>query len=87
MTSYNNLASEKIHDLLGMRTVMQGGGGALNRPFRGTGLCDKLARIVAATADGTLDMPAVFLSRGSLASGGQVGCNLTVAEARECGCA
>jgi hypothetical protein len=30
MTSCNNLASEKIHDLLGMRTVMLGGGDALN---------------------------------------------------------
>lgn len=30
MTSCNNLASEKIHDLLGMRTVMVGGAGALN---------------------------------------------------------
>ena len=42
---------------------------------------------MAAAADGMFDTPAVFSSRKSLASGGQVGCNLTVAEARECGCA
>lgn len=42
---------------------------------------------MVATADGTLDMPTVFLSRGSLASGGQAEFNLLVIEAGECGCA
>lgn len=42
---------------------------------------------MAATADGMFDTPAVFSSRKSLASCRQVGCNLTVVEAREYGCA
>lgn len=42
---------------------------------------------MAAAANGMFDTPAVFSSRKSLASCRQVGCNLTVVEAREYGCA
>ena len=42
---------------------------------------------MAAIADGTLDTLAVFSSRGRFADGGQVGFNLLVIEAGECGCA
>lgn len=42
---------------------------------------------MVATADGMLGTSAAFSNHGRFADGGQVGCNLTVVEAREYGCA
>jgi len=51
---------------------MLGGGGVLNWSFIQAGMCDELSLVVAASADGSSETPALFETRGGLASNSPV---------------
>ncbi|MDL2318150.1 RibD family protein [Eubacteriales bacterium OttesenSCG-928-A19] len=51
---------EKLKTLLGMDTVLLGGGGVTNWSFVQAGLCDELSVVVAPAADGSSESPTLF---------------------------
>lgn len=62
------LTMHKIKTLFGVETLMLGGGGVLNWSFMQEGMCDELSVVIAATADGSSETPALFETRGNLTS-------------------
>ncbi len=79
------LAMEKLKNLFGIQTLMLGGGGVLNWSFIQAGMCDELSVLIAAAADGSSETPALFETRGGLASDIPVGFTLKSAEIKEGG--
>lgn len=61
-----SLAMKKLYDLFDIRTLMLGGGGVLNWSFIQAGMCDEISLVIAASADGTPDTPALFSARKGL---------------------
>jgi riboflavin biosynthesis pyrimidine reductase len=55
---------DKLADLFGIETLMLGGGGVLNWSVIQAGLCDELSVVIAPTADGASDTPALFETGG-----------------------
>ncbi len=76
------LAMEKVKTLFGIETLMLGGGGILNWSFIQAGMCDELSVVIAAAADGSSETPALFETRGGLASDNPVGFTLKSAEVK-----
>ena len=57
-------AMSKLKTLFGIETLMLGGGGVLNWSFIQAGMCDEVSVVIAPTADGSSDTPALFATRG-----------------------
>lgn len=55
----------KLKELFGIETLMLGGGGVLNWSFIQAGMCDEVSVVIAASADGSSDTPALFETRGN----------------------
>lgn len=79
------LAMQKIKELFGIKTLMLGGGGVLNWSFIQAGMCDELSVVIAASADGSSDTPALFETRGDFTADTPVSFCLKSAEAMEGG--
>ncbi len=76
------LAMEKLKELFGIETLMLGGGGVLNWSFIQAGMCDEVSVVIAPSADGSSETPALFETRGGLAADKPVGFELKSAEVR-----
>ncbi len=79
------VAMEKVKTLFGIETLMLGGGGVLNWSFIQAGMCDELSVVIAAAADGASETPALFETRGGLASDKPIGFTLNSAEVKNGG--
>ena len=79
------LAMEKLKTLFGIETLMLGGGGVLNWSFIQAGMCDELSVVIAAAADGSSETPALFETRGGMATNKAVGFTLKSAEVKDGG--
>ena len=79
-----DLFVEKLKTMFGIETLMLGGGGVLNWSFIQAGMCDEVSVVVAASADGSTDTPALFSAR--LADNKPVGFRLQSAEVKDGGC-
>ena len=79
------LAMEKLKNLFGIETLMLGGGGVLNWSFIQAGMCDELSVVIAVSADGSSQTPALFETRGGLATEKPVSFSLQNAEVKEGG--
>lgn len=62
-----SLAMEKLYKLFDIHTLMLGGGGVLNWSFIQAGMCDEISVVIAASADGSTDTPALFSAQKGLA--------------------
>lgn len=69
--------------MFGIETLMLGGDGVLNWSFIQTGMCDELSVVMAASADGSSDTPALFETRGGLAADSPVSFVLKGVEVKE----
>lgn len=78
------VALEKLKTMFGIETLMLGGGGVLNWSLIQAGMCDEVSVVVAASADGSTDTPALFSAR--LADNKPVGFQLQSAEVKDGGC-
>lgn len=56
------LVLKKLKEIFGIENLMLGGGGILNWSFLQAGLCDEISVIVAATADGSIKTPTLFMT-------------------------
>ena len=74
------LVLEKVKELFGIETLMLGGGGVLNWSFIQAGMCDELSVVIAPAADGSSETPALFETRGGLATDKAVGFTLVDAK-------
>lgn len=79
------IAMEKLKELFGIETLMLGGGGVLNWSFIQAGMCDEVSVVVAASADGSTDTPALFSAKGGVASETPVSFALQSAEVKDGG--
>lgn len=79
------VALEKLKELFGIETLMLGGGGVLNWSFIQAGMCDEVSVVIAAAADGSSETPALFETRGGLASDQPVRFELQSAEVKDGG--
>lgn len=79
------LAMEKVNNLFGIETLMLGGGGVLNWSFIQAGMCDELSVVIAASADGSSETPALFETRDGLAADKPVRFVLQSAEVKDGG--
>lgn len=77
------LAMEKLKNLFGIETLMLGGGGVLNWSFMQTGMCDEVSLVIAATADGQTDTPALFSAKGCPDRSHPIGFELTEVKVME----
>ena len=64
---------------------MLGGGGVLNWSFLQVGMCDEISMVIAATADGSSETPALFETRGNLAADNPVSFTLESVQAMDGG--
>lgn len=81
----HGLAMTKLKSLFGIETLMLGGGGVLNWSFIQAGMCDEVSIVMAAAADGSSETPALFETRGGLASDSPIRFQLEHLEAKEGG--
>ena len=79
------LALEKLKTLFGIETLMLGGGGILNWSFIRAGMCDEISVVIAASADGSAQTPALFSAKGGFADERAVRFRLESAEVRDGG--
>ena len=56
------LVLKKLKEIFGIENLMLGGGGILNWSFLQAGLCDEISVIVAATTDGSIKTPTLFMT-------------------------
>ena len=61
------LLLSKLKKTFGIETLMLGGGGVLNWSFIHAGYCDEVSVVIAPTADGASDSPALFETAGRTA--------------------
>lgn len=54
---------EKLKKLFNIELLMLGGGGVLNWSFLQAGLCDEVSIVLAATADGSIKTPTLFMTK------------------------
>ena len=80
------LALEKLKNLFGIETLMLGGGGVLNWSFLQAGMCDEVSVVIAPTADGSTDTPALFSAKAGLSTDTPVAFTLQSAEVKDGGC-
>lgn len=80
-----SLAMEKLFDLFDIHTLMLGGGGVLNWSFIQAGMCDEISVVIAASADGSSDTPALFSTRNGFAENKAKGFTLESAEVKDGG--
>ena len=80
------LAMDKLFHLFHVRTLMLGGGGRLNWSFLQEGLCDEISLVIAAAADGTAKMPALFSDAGGFAENKALSLRLLGIEEKQGGC-
>lgn len=57
------LLLDKLKELFNIENLMLGGGGVLNWSFLQAGLCDEISLIIAATADGSVKTPTLFMEK------------------------
>lgn len=79
------LAMEKLKTLFSIETLMLGGGGVLNWSFIQAGMCDEISIVIAAVADGSSQTPALFETKGGLASDRAVSFQLEHIETKDGG--
>lgn len=79
------LLLEKVKELFGIETLMLGGGGVLNWSFIQAGMCDELSLVIAPAADGSSKTPALFETRGGLATDKAIGFTLKEAKVQDGG--
>lgn len=79
------LAMEKLYDLFNIHTLMLGGGGILNWSFIQAGMCDEISIVIAASADGSTDTPALFSAKNGLAANTAKGFSLENAQVKDGG--
>ena len=79
------LAMEKLKNLFGIETLMLGGGGVLNWSFIQAGMCDEISIVIAASADGSTETPALFSARDGFAADKAIGFELQSAEIKDGG--
>lgn len=79
------LAMEKLKNLFGIETLMLGGGGVLNWSFIQAGMCDEVSVVIAASADGSPETPALFSAKSGFAADIPVGFQLQTAEVKDGG--
>ena len=79
------LAMEKLYDLFDIRTLMLGGGEILNWSFIQTDMCDEISVVIAASADGSSDTPALFSTRNGFGANRAKGFILENAEVKDGG--
>lgn len=75
------LAMEKLYEFFDIRTLMLGGG-VLNWSFIQAGLCDEISVVIAASADGSTDTPALFSTGNGIAQNKATGFTLESAEVK-----
>lgn len=80
-----SLAMEKLYDLFDIHTLMLGGGGILNWSFIQAGMCDEISVVIAASADGSSDTPALFSTRNGFGANKAKGFILESAEVKDGG--
>ena len=80
-----SLAMEKLYDQFDIHTLMLGGGGILNWSFIQAGMCDEISVVIAASADGSSDTPALFSARKGLGHNKAKGFILESAEVKDGG--
>lgn len=80
------LAVKKLKSLFGIERLKLSGGGMINWSFAQEGLIDELSLIIAPTADGTPDTPALFERRQDIPFHGAVSFSLKSVEAAKDGC-
>lgn len=69
----HGMALSKLKELFGIETLMLGGGGVINWSFIQAHMCDELSVVIAPSADGSSETPALFETRGNLAADNPVG--------------
>lgn len=79
------LAMEKLYESFDIRTLMLGGGGVLNWSFIQAGMCDEISVVIAASADGSTDTPALFSTGNGIALSKAIGFSLVSAEVKDGG--
>lgn len=79
------LAMDKLKNLFYIETLMLGGGGVLNWSFIQAGMCDEISVVIAATADGSTETPALFSAKGNFAPAKAVSFSLQQAEVKDGG--
>lgn len=57
------LAMKKLKELFGIKTLMLGGGAALNWSFIQAEMCDEVSVVIAAVTDGSLTTQTLFMAR------------------------
>lgn len=80
-----SLALSKLKDLFGIETLMLGGGGILNWSFIQAGMCDEVSIVMAASADGSRDTPALFSAQEGLSENRAVSFQLEEVKAMDGG--
>ena len=80
-----SLAMEKLYTLFDIHTLMLGGGGILNWSFIQAGMCDEISVVIAASADGASDTPALFSTRNGFGTNKAKGFILENAEVKDGG--
>ena len=80
-----SLAMEKLYDQFDIHTLMLGGGGILNWSFIQAGMCDEISVVIAASADGSSDTPALFSARKGLGDNKAKGFIMESAEVKDGG--
>lgn len=79
------VALEKLKTLLGVETLMLGGGGVLNWSFIQAGMCDEISVVIAPCADGSTATPSLFAVKEGLSTDEAVGFTLISAEVKDGG--
>ena len=80
-----SLAMEKLYNQFDIHTLMLGGGGILNWSFIQAGMCDEISVVIAASADGSSDTPALFSARKGLGDNKAKGFIMESAEVKDGG--
>ena len=80
-----SLAMEKLYALFDIHSLMLGGGGILNWSFIQAGMCDETSVVIAASADGASDTPALFSTRNEFGTNKAKGFILENAEVKDGG--
>ncbi len=80
-----SLALSKLKEFFGIETLMLGGGGVLNWSFIQAGMCDEVSIVMAASADGSRDTPALFSAQEGLSENNAVSFQLEEVKAMDGG--
>ena len=70
------LLLEKLKKLFNIEILMLGGGGVLNWSLLQAGLCDEVSIVMAATADGSMKTPTLFMAKEGISEDKPIGFSL-----------